>query len=281
MSVEKIGGTYFCPYCKTEQDSADIHVCPNEPAEPEPDLGIPRAVAANTIPGQIYRKRPVVITAQQFLEGQPIPKGVCFGWKCGGDPSAPHVHTIHDNQRVDVVFGDWIVPGPDGEHYYPVKDDIFWRTYERCTSSLPNGNENQPESGVKGMAVEIRRILKERSCGEVETPFIAAFMEMIDEAEKKCLSENASKSSDGSGLSETPAPLPPSPSTAGMQEALKGMVELWDLNHPEEACACVGKSDDCTSPPLCELCIARAVLEKKEASETNPHTDLGEPGDES
>jgi hypothetical protein len=26
--------------------------------------------------------------------------------------------------------GDWIIPEPDGEHFYPVKPDIFEKTYE-------------------------------------------------------------------------------------------------------------------------------------------------------
>lgn len=79
----------------------------------------------------LFRKKPVVIEAEQFREGQPIPKGVCFGWSCKKpDPSAPHVHTIHNNQRVDLEFGDWIIPEPDGVHYYPCKPDVFEATYE-------------------------------------------------------------------------------------------------------------------------------------------------------
>lgn len=79
-----------------------------------------------------YRKKPVVIDVEQFLEGQPIPKGVCFGFRCGGvDTATPHLHTIHNNQRVDIVFGDWVMPEPDGEHFYPCKPDIFAATYEK------------------------------------------------------------------------------------------------------------------------------------------------------
>ncbi len=99
-------------------------------------------------PRQKYRKRPVVITAQQFLEGELIPKGICFGGQCGNyDSGAPHVHTIHENQRVDVVFGDWIIPEPDGQHYYPCKADIFWRTYEHTTESAPASSASPKETG--------------------------------------------------------------------------------------------------------------------------------------
>ncbi len=76
-----------------------------------------------------YRKKPVVIEAEQFLLGKPIPKGVCFGWNCKiGDQ--PHVHTIHEGQHVMIESGDWIIPEPDGKHFYPCKPDIFEKTYE-------------------------------------------------------------------------------------------------------------------------------------------------------
>lgn len=42
--------------------------------------------------------------------------------------------------------------------------------------------------------------------------------------------------------------------------ALRGMVRLWDENHPGDACGCVGASDDCPNPPPCDLCVARAAL---------------------
>lgn len=70
------------------------------------------------------------IDAEQFNEGQPIPKGVCFGWRCGGDSRIPHLHTMHEGQRVNVTFGDWIVPEPDGEHYYPIKPSAMALNYE-------------------------------------------------------------------------------------------------------------------------------------------------------
>lgn len=42
--------------------------------------------------------------------------------------------------------------------------------------------------------------------------------------------------------------------------ALKLMVELWDAEHPDDPCGCVGASDDCRYPPTCELCVARLTL---------------------
>jgi len=77
-----------------------------------------------------FRKRPVIVEASQFLEGQPISEGICFGWRCGATDKVPHLHTIHEGQRVDVAFGDWIISESDGEHFYPCKPDIFEATYE-------------------------------------------------------------------------------------------------------------------------------------------------------
>lgn len=80
-----------------------------------------------------FRKKPIFVEAEQFKLGEPIPRGICFGihrgYACGcGDQ--PHVHTIHAGQHVAVSPGDWILPEPDGEHFYPVKPDIFQATYE-------------------------------------------------------------------------------------------------------------------------------------------------------
>lgn len=83
----------------------------------------------------LYRKKPVVIEAEQYLgeDHRPYPKGVCdCGRMMSGIPGGcqPHVHTIHDNQRVDLAPGDWIIPEPDGIHFYPCKQEIFEATYE-------------------------------------------------------------------------------------------------------------------------------------------------------
>lgn len=76
-----------------------------------------------------YRKRPVVIEAVQFT-GVPV-RGVCERAECYLNTSdVPHVHTVHGNQRINVKIGDWIIPEPDGVHFYPVKPDIFEATYE-------------------------------------------------------------------------------------------------------------------------------------------------------
>ena len=81
-----------------------------------------------------YRKKPVVIEAEQYTEHGKLVKGMCCSMFCGRHKTdiwaRPHVHTIHDNQAVDVEVGDWIIPEPDGIHFYPCKPDIFEKTYE-------------------------------------------------------------------------------------------------------------------------------------------------------
>ena len=75
-----------------------------------------------------YRKKPVVIEAEQFLQGPeptPLPfsdQGVC----CLG-PDGWYVDTLEG--PLHISDGDWIIRGIKGE-YYPCKPDIFEATYE-------------------------------------------------------------------------------------------------------------------------------------------------------
>lgn len=79
-----------------------------------------------------FRKKPVVIEAVQFHVKGPLAVGVCYCPEPDGRThyAVPHVHTIHKGQRVVVVDGDWIIPEPDGQHFYPCKPDIFDATYD-------------------------------------------------------------------------------------------------------------------------------------------------------
>jgi hypothetical protein len=73
-----------------------------------------------------YRKKPVIIEAEQFFHDRPLPfrdrGAVQFD-------NGFFVETIH-LQRCNIVDGDWIIPEPDGVHFYPCKPDIFEMTYE-------------------------------------------------------------------------------------------------------------------------------------------------------
>ena len=79
-----------------------------------------------------YRKKPVIVKAQQFFYDHPQIEGVFYpptsedGKIYIGDA---YVITIH-GQIVYLANGDWVIQEPDGEHYYPCKPDIFEATYE-------------------------------------------------------------------------------------------------------------------------------------------------------
>jgi hypothetical protein len=76
-----------------------------------------------------FRKKPVVVDAEQWFPGKRIP-GVCTG-ECSGlfgaPPQQPHVHTLEG--AMSVSPGDWIITGVNGE-VYSCKDNIFRKTYE-------------------------------------------------------------------------------------------------------------------------------------------------------
>ncbi len=74
-----------------------------------------------------FRKKPVEIEAWQY-KGE-IVKGVCA---CV-ESSNLHLHTMHKGQTVDLEDGDWIIPEPDGEHFYPCKPNEFEARYDKIT----------------------------------------------------------------------------------------------------------------------------------------------------
>jgi len=88
-----------------------------------------------------FRKKPVVIEAVQFLANGEATKPVrgMTLWRDDPEGVTPrdmswgYVTTIH-GQRAHVQHGDWILPEPDGIHFYPVRPDIFAATYEAADS---------------------------------------------------------------------------------------------------------------------------------------------------
>lgn len=81
----------------------------------------------------LYRKKPVVVEVWQWKKGALNKgKGVCGGGRCfRAGNTVPHLHTIHKDQLVVLEDGDWVLPEPDGIHFYPCKPDIFEATYEK------------------------------------------------------------------------------------------------------------------------------------------------------
>jgi hypothetical protein len=61
----------------------------------------------------------------------------------------PYIETIHHGQRVTVEEGDYIIPEPDGIHFYPCKPDIFDQTYEEVCPNCDNENIHKYEDGSR------------------------------------------------------------------------------------------------------------------------------------
>lgn len=76
-----------------------------------------------------FRRRPNIVDAMQFFPGRASVPGVFTKRSDDNDGDLYFVVTIHGDEAT-VEPGDWIIPEPDGEHHYPVKPDIFARTYE-------------------------------------------------------------------------------------------------------------------------------------------------------
>lgn len=78
-----------------------------------------------------FRKKPVVIEAEQYApERAHNIRSLCRNMSCVPANLGAHIHTIHDDQIVVLEPGDWIIPEPDGIHFYPCKPLIFEATYE-------------------------------------------------------------------------------------------------------------------------------------------------------
>lgn len=103
-----------------------------------------------------YRKKPVVIEAEQFTEEMALAcllgeREAPFGLHVTGHwhpeqrkvySAYIYIRTLEGTMRAE--FGDWIIRGVKGE-LYPCKPDIFTATYD------PDSTTNQPPpDGMKG-----------------------------------------------------------------------------------------------------------------------------------
>ena len=97
-----------------------------------------------------FRKKPIVIEAEQFDPEKPWPKGVlmCYyhpdfglGDSGGWETCSQEYARWHDGQKYHFIIrtlegdmqvrpGDWIITGIKGEKY-PCKPEIFELTYEK------------------------------------------------------------------------------------------------------------------------------------------------------
>lgn len=74
-----------------------------------------------------YRKKPVVVEAEQWFPGN-----TTLGVK--EERGAFYVVTIH-GQQAWLSPGDWVITEPNGINHYPCKPDIFASTYESVEAS--------------------------------------------------------------------------------------------------------------------------------------------------
>lgn len=86
----------------------------------------------------LYRKKPVVIEAEQWFPDGPTVKGVHWEKRAGDDGEFlhPYVITVHE-QRAYLAPGDWVMPEPVEGRFYPCKPDIFEATYEPAALTNP------------------------------------------------------------------------------------------------------------------------------------------------
>lgn len=75
-----------------------------------------------------FKSRPTEIEAWQFNgEREGELRGVC---NCHHGNWGSHLHTMHGDQTVQLEIGDWIVPEPMEDRYYPIKPEVFAKKYE-------------------------------------------------------------------------------------------------------------------------------------------------------
>lgn len=79
--------------------------------------------------GMKFRKKPVVIEAIQYVEGNraEIVEFTNRGISGGMNDRRIWIHTLEGTMEAN--YGDWIIKGIKGE-FYPCKPDIFEATYE-------------------------------------------------------------------------------------------------------------------------------------------------------
>jgi hypothetical protein len=76
-----------------------------------------------------FRKKPIVVEAVRFIEGQPLPPNTRLTYHSTGGVAGGQVYDVLHKSWISLSFGDWVITGPSGENY-PVKDETFQSTYE-------------------------------------------------------------------------------------------------------------------------------------------------------
>ena len=92
-------------------------------------------MASNQTAGR--RKKPIVVEGVQYTEYGKLVRGMCNSQSCYSmGNTEPHVHTIHDTRLVLLAVGDFIIPEPDGEHFYTLQPG-YPRAHRALSSPSP------------------------------------------------------------------------------------------------------------------------------------------------
>lgn len=81
-----------------------------------------------------FRKKPIVVEAEQFLGVQPLP--FTDDGACCYDGKRWYV-TNSDGKKVQIVVGDWVIREFDGQGFYPCENAMFRKLYEPIDSPAP------------------------------------------------------------------------------------------------------------------------------------------------
>jgi len=93
-----------------------------------------------------YRKKPIVVEAEQFLPWTGAAGAILLGFPVQRDDRGPYIiiPTLEGDHRANA--GDWIITGVKGEKY-PCKPDIFASTYEPFQAA--EDDEDDEDDGIQ------------------------------------------------------------------------------------------------------------------------------------
>jgi len=74
-----------------------------------------------------YRKKPIVIEAEQFILDSPVPLPFDKESICCFDGKKWYIKTLEGEMTISE--NDWVIKGVAGE-FYPCKPNIFEKTYD-------------------------------------------------------------------------------------------------------------------------------------------------------
>lgn len=104
-----------------------------------------------------YRKRPVIVEAEQYKKGM----------EDGFDDGKPYINTLEGKHYI--TPGDYIITGIEGERY-PCKAHIFHKTYEYVWPVTKDTHDHKPPTYIDYLCEEYeKRVSGQRDSDSPET----------------------------------------------------------------------------------------------------------------